>query len=87
MMRILIAAAGSRGDVAPYTGLGVALRGAGYEVALATTEAFAPLVRQAGLEFPRPPPPPPAGGGGRGPPGANATPGAGPPPPGGGVAA
>ncbi|MGW2588938.1 glycosyltransferase [Streptomyces sp. NPDC001515] len=50
-MKILIAAAGSRGDVAPYTGLGAALRGAGYEVALATTETFAPLVREAGLEF------------------------------------
>ncbi|MEV7728216.1 glycosyltransferase [Streptomyces sp. NPDC087917] len=50
-MRILIATAGSRGDVAPYTGLGVELRRAGYEVALATTETFAPLVRDAGLEF------------------------------------
>ncbi|MFH7595670.1 glycosyltransferase [Streptomyces racemochromogenes] len=50
-MRILIAAAGSRGDVDPYTGLGAALRAAGHEVALATTEPFAPLVRAAGLEF------------------------------------
>ncbi|MFG2126057.1 glycosyltransferase [Streptomyces sp. NPDC048710] len=50
-MRILIAAAGSRGDVAPYTGLGAELRRAGYDVALATTEAFAPLVRDAGLQF------------------------------------
>ncbi len=52
-MRILIAAAGSRGDVAPYTGLGAELRRAGYDVALATTNAFAPLVREAGLEFRR----------------------------------
>ncbi|MEU7060261.1 glycosyltransferase [Streptomyces sp. NPDC046197] len=52
-MRILIAAAGSRGDIAPYTGLGAELRRAGYDVALATTEAFAPLVRDAGLEFRR----------------------------------
>lgn len=52
-MRILIAAAGSRGDVAPYTGLGAALRRAGYDVALAAAEAFAPLVRAAGLEFRR----------------------------------
>ncbi|MFE9629407.1 glycosyltransferase [Streptomyces sp. NPDC006463] len=52
-MRILLAAAGSRGDVAPYTGLGAELRRAGYDVALATTEAFAPLVRAAGLEFRR----------------------------------
>ncbi|GAA3533506.1 glycosyltransferase [Streptomyces osmaniensis] len=50
-MRILIAAAGSRGDVAPYTGLGAGLREAGHHVALATTDAFAPLVREAGLEF------------------------------------
>ncbi|MFJ9751951.1 glycosyltransferase [Streptomyces chartreusis] len=50
-MRILIAAAGSRGDVAPYTGLGAGLREAGHDVALATTDAFAPLVREAGLEF------------------------------------
>ncbi|MFF8597172.1 glycosyltransferase [Streptomyces sp. NPDC015220] len=50
-MRILIAAAGSRGDVAPYTGLGAELRRAGHDVALATTDAFAPLVREAGLEF------------------------------------
>ncbi|MEU2020806.1 glycosyltransferase [Streptomyces sp. NPDC016469] len=50
-MRILIAAAGSRGDIAPYTGLGAALRAAGHGVALATTDTFAPLVRAAGLEF------------------------------------
>ena len=50
-MKILIAAAGSRGDVAPYTGLGAELRRAGYDVTLATTDTFAPLVRDAGLEF------------------------------------
>ncbi|MFF3332373.1 glycosyltransferase [Streptomyces sp. NPDC002888] len=50
-MRILIAAAGSRGDVAPYTGLGAELRRAGHDVALAATDAFEPLVRGAGLEF------------------------------------
>lgn len=50
-MRILIAAAGSHGDVAPYTGLGAELRRAGYDVVLATTDTFAPLVRDAGLEF------------------------------------
>lgn len=50
-MRILIAAAGSRGDVAPYTGLGADLRRAGYDVTLATTDTFAPLVREAGLPF------------------------------------
>jgi UDP:flavonoid glycosyltransferase YjiC (YdhE family) len=50
-MRILIAAAGSRGDVAPYTGLGAELRRAGYDVALAAADTFAPLARDAGLEF------------------------------------
>ncbi|MEU9055869.1 glycosyltransferase [Streptomyces sp. NPDC048384] len=50
-MRILIAAAGSRGDVAPYTGLGAGLREAGHDVTLATTDAFAPLVGEAGLGF------------------------------------
>ncbi|MEU0212443.1 glycosyltransferase [Streptomyces canus] len=50
-MRILIAAAGSRGDVAPYTGLGAELCRAGYDVTLATTDTFAPLVRDAGLAF------------------------------------
>ncbi|MHA7958377.1 glycosyltransferase [Streptomyces sp. L500] len=50
-MRILIAAAGSRGDVAPYTGLGAELRRAGHDVTLAATDAYAHLVRAAGLEF------------------------------------
>ncbi|GAA0432617.1 glycosyltransferase [Streptomyces luteireticuli] len=61
-MKILIAAAGSRGDVAPYTGLGARLAAAGHEVALATGEVFAPLVREAGLEF-RPLPADPRGAG------------------------
>lgn len=63
-MRILIAAAGSRGDVAPYTGLGAGLRRAGHDVAVATTDAFAPLVREAGLEFRSLPADPRGGGGG-----------------------
>ncbi|MGW2337779.1 glycosyltransferase [Streptomyces sp. NPDC001685] len=50
-MRILIAAAGSRGDVAPYTGLGAGLREAGHEVAVAAPGSFAALVREAGLGF------------------------------------
>lgn len=50
-MRIMIAAAGSRGDVAPYTGLGAELSRAGYDIALAATDTFAPLAREAGLEF------------------------------------
>ncbi|MBP0448285.1 glycosyltransferase family 1 protein [Kitasatospora sp. RG8] len=50
-MRILIATAGSRGDVAPFTGLGARLRAAGHEVAVATHDTFAGPVRAAGLEF------------------------------------
>ncbi|MEV7599496.1 glycosyltransferase [Kitasatospora sp. NPDC089797] len=50
-MRILIATAGSRGDVAPFTGLGVRLRAAGHQVAVATHATFADPVRAAGLEF------------------------------------
>ncbi|MFE3598898.1 glycosyltransferase [Streptomyces sp. NPDC059142] len=65
-MEILIAAAGSRGDIAPYTGLGAALRGAGHDIAVATTDTFAPLVRDAGLEFRRLPADPGARGGGTG---------------------
>ena len=52
-MKIVIMAAGSQGDVAPYTGMGVRLRDAGHEVALATHESFAPLVRESGLAFRR----------------------------------
>ncbi|MFJ9615716.1 glycosyltransferase [Streptomyces noursei] len=50
-MNILIAAAGSYGDIAPYTGLGARLRAAGHQVALATHDGHAPLVRAAGLDF------------------------------------
>ncbi|WP_407286834.1 glycosyltransferase [Streptomyces sp. BP-8] len=60
-MKIVIAAAGSYGDVAPYTGLGARLREAGHDVALATHDAYAPLVRTAGMEFRRLPADPRAG--------------------------
>ncbi|MFJ9692406.1 nucleotide disphospho-sugar-binding domain-containing protein [Kitasatospora sp. NPDC101183] len=50
-MKILIMAAGSHGDVAPYTGLGAHLRAAGHAVALAAPEAFGGLVAAGGLEF------------------------------------
>ncbi|MEU8782121.1 glycosyltransferase [Streptomyces sp. NPDC048637] len=53
MTKILITAAGSYGDIAPYTGVGARLRAAGHEVALATHDSYAPLVRAAGLEFRR----------------------------------
>ncbi|WP_437052800.1 glycosyltransferase [Streptomyces sp. enrichment culture] len=43
--------AGSRGDVAPYTGLGRALSRAGHEVTLVTHGALEPLVADSGLGF------------------------------------
>ncbi|CAM5582622.1 glycosyltransferase (plasmid) [Streptomyces viridifaciens] len=50
-MRILVMTAGSYGDVAPYTGLGVRLRNEGHEVALAAPETFRELVSGSGLGF------------------------------------
>ncbi|HZC73160.1 MAG TPA: glycosyltransferase [Jatrophihabitans sp.] len=50
-MRVLIVTAGSRGDVAPYTGLGQRLKQAGHEVAVAAHELFAGLVRNCDLEY------------------------------------
>jgi sterol 3beta-glucosyltransferase len=50
-MRVLIVAAGTTGDVAPYTGLGARLRAGGHEVAIAAAEPFAAMVGAAGLEF------------------------------------
>ncbi|WP_260478941.1 glycosyltransferase [Kibdelosporangium aridum] len=47
----MIAAVGTRGDVAPYTGLGVALREAGHEVAIAAYQPFEDLVSACGIEF------------------------------------
>jgi sterol 3beta-glucosyltransferase len=49
-MRVLIVTAGSRGDVAPFTGLGRRLQQAGHQVALAAHDRFADLVRGCGLE-------------------------------------
>ncbi len=43
--------AGSRGDVAPYTGLGAGLVRAGHEVTLATHGIFEPLVAGSGVRF------------------------------------
>jgi sterol 3beta-glucosyltransferase len=50
-MRVLIAAVGSRGDVAPITGLGTALRGAGHDVSVATYGTFEGLITGCGLGF------------------------------------
>ncbi|TXS45234.1 glycosyltransferase, partial [Streptomyces sp. uw30] len=43
--------AGSRGDVAPYTGLGHALSRAGHEVTLVTHGCFERLVAESGVRF------------------------------------
>ncbi|MER7671424.1 glycosyltransferase [Kitasatospora sp. NPDC096128] len=59
-MRILIVTAGSRGDVAPYTGLGRRLLDAGHQVAVAAHPPFAALVGGCGLEH-RPVPGDPRG--------------------------
>ena len=45
-MRVLIVTAGSRGDVAPFTGLGRRLQEAGHQVALAAHDRFADVVRE-----------------------------------------
>jgi sterol 3beta-glucosyltransferase len=50
-MRILVVAFGSRGDVAPYTGLGARLMAAGHAVTIAAHTSYAGLVEQAGLGF------------------------------------
>ena len=50
-MKIVIMTVGGRGDVAPFTGLGLRLRAAGHDVALATEESFAELIRATGLEY------------------------------------
>ncbi|QTZ90155.1 glycosyltransferase [Streptomyces auratus] len=50
-MHILIATAGSHGDVAPYTGLGNRLQAAGHTVVMATHTRSAAHVRRSGLGF------------------------------------
>lgn len=50
-MRVLIVTVGSRGDVAPLAGLGVALQAAGHQVTIATYGLFSGLVTGAGLGF------------------------------------
>lgn len=50
-MRIVIVGVGTRGDVAPYTGLAHALRAAGHQPVIATHEAFRDVVLACGAEF------------------------------------
>jgi UDP:flavonoid glycosyltransferase YjiC (YdhE family) len=51
LVRIAIMTAGSRGDVAPFTGLGHGLHRAGHDVTLVTHTRFEPLVSGSGLRF------------------------------------
>ncbi|MGK2869581.1 MAG: glycosyltransferase, partial [Mycobacterium sp.] len=51
MSTVAIAAIGSRGDVAPLTGLGAALQQAGHRVIIAAYTPFAELVTAAGCAF------------------------------------
>ncbi|WP_405137236.1 glycosyltransferase [Nocardia sp. NBC_01388] len=51
MSRIIMAGIGSRGDIAPLTGLGLRLREAGHEVVVAAHAVFAELITGCGLEF------------------------------------
>jgi UDP:flavonoid glycosyltransferase YjiC (YdhE family) len=50
-MRVLIVAVGTRGDVAPYTGLAARFAEQGHEIAIAAYGPFAELVATAGAEF------------------------------------
>lgn len=50
-MRIVITTAGSRGDVAPYTGLACRLDAAGHHTVIATHEPFRDVVESRGIEF------------------------------------
>jgi UDP:flavonoid glycosyltransferase YjiC (YdhE family) len=50
-VRIVITTAGSRGDVAPYTGLARRLNDAGHTAVIATHEPFRAMVEAHGIEF------------------------------------
>ncbi|MDJ1134324.1 glycosyltransferase [Streptomyces iconiensis] len=50
-MRVAVMTAGSRGDIAPYTGLAHGLAKAGHRVTVATHGSFGPLVKATGVDF------------------------------------
>ncbi|MFF0749924.1 glycosyltransferase [Streptomyces sp. NPDC004267] len=52
-MTVLILTTGTHGDIAPFIGLGRRLKESGYDVAIATYEAFSEQVRAGGCEFRR----------------------------------
>jgi sterol 3beta-glucosyltransferase len=51
MSRVLVIAVGSRGDVAPLTGVGVALQQAGHQVTIVAYSPFAEMITNCGLGF------------------------------------
>ncbi len=51
MSKIVLLTFGTYGDVAPYVGLGVRLRQAGHEVALASQQPYERLIRDNGLDY------------------------------------
>jgi sterol 3beta-glucosyltransferase len=51
--KVVIAVIGSRGDVAPMTGIGARLHDAGHAVTLAAYAEFGDLVRSSGLKINR----------------------------------
>gem|GEM_PF-4908648 len=51
MSNVVIVAVGSRGDVAPLTGVGVRLKQAGHDVAIAAYTPFADMITHCGLGF------------------------------------
>jgi UDP:flavonoid glycosyltransferase YjiC (YdhE family) len=51
MSTVIIIAVGSRGDVAPLTGAGVALQRAGHQVSIAAYTPFADMITNCGLAF------------------------------------
>lgn len=50
-MKVVILTVGTRGDVQPYVALGRGMRARGWDVVVATSPRFEPLVRTAGLDF------------------------------------
>ena len=50
-MRVLMLAPGTRGDVAPFAGLGARMRGAGHDVVIVADAPYAQLAQDAGCAF------------------------------------
>jgi sterol 3beta-glucosyltransferase len=50
-VKVLIVTVGSRGDVAPFTGLGTSLQAAGHSVTIASYPMFSGLITGCGLGF------------------------------------